>query len=59
MLTTAPDTDRPPVFDHRRLVAERRGTRLAAVLERLTSVIDGAASLFLSATVSDAETLAA
>ena len=44
-LTTAPGTDRPRMFDPRGRAAVRWDTRLTALLERLTPIIDGAVFL--------------
>jgi hypothetical protein len=47
------------VFDPRRGVAARWDARLAALLERLTAIIDGAVFLQRPAAGDDAETLEA
>ena len=45
VLTTTPGIDRPRMFDLRRRAAVRWDTRFAALLERLTPIIDGAVFL--------------
>ena len=57
VLTTALGIDRPPVFDPRKRATEPWDTRLAALVERLTPIHDGAAFPRSSATGNDAETL--
>lgn len=54
--TAASSTDLPLVCDPRRRAAARWDTRFAALLQRLTPINDGAASLLWPAAVNDEET---